>query len=170
MHEMHDIHFVTMTDLGYADDVLCMMAALYEDYSPTTEGGRARFPRTIQTLTADPTRGRIVLFIEGSIVCGYALLIPFWSNEFGGTVLLVDELFVKPEARSRGIARGFFRYVFDTRPFDAVAAALEVMPTNMRARQLYESVGFCRRENEYLTCRLREPEFPGPTDLTSLTH
>jgi hypothetical protein len=31
---------------------------------------------------------------------GYALLIPYWSNELGGTLLYVDEIFVIPEARN----------------------------------------------------------------------
>jgi hypothetical protein len=42
---------------------------------------------------------------------GYALLIPYWSNEFGGVLLFVDELFVLREVRNRGIGHSFFRFL-----------------------------------------------------------
>ena len=86
----------------------------------------------------------------------YALLIPYWSNEFGGTIVHVDEMFVAPALRNRGIGRNFFRYLDETRPFDAVALALEVSPTNAGARRLYESLGFTLRENAPLTYRFAE--------------
>ena len=95
------------------------------------------------------------MFLEGSAIRGYALLIPCWSNEFGGNLVFVDELFVKPDARNRGIARRFFEFVSGTRPFEAVAAVLEASPANIRASRLYESVGFRRRQNWYFTRRFR---------------
>ena len=85
---------------------------------------------------------------------GYALLIPYWSNEFGGTLLFIDELFVIAQARSRGIARQFFAFLAASRPFRAVALALEVDPTNERAKNLYESIGFECRPYSTLTYRL----------------
>ena len=154
---MSHVQFATMTDLGYEADVLCMMEALYGEDEPASEVDRGKFPLTLHTLITEPARGRIVLFLEASTVRGYALLIPFWSNEFGGTVLLIDELFVKPEARNRGIGRGFIQFVGDARPFDAVAMMLEVSPTNTGARRLYESVGFSRRRNESYTYRFGHP-------------
>ena len=40
-----------------------------------------------------------MLFLEQHDIRGYAIVIPFWSNEVGGNVLFIDELFVKPPAR-----------------------------------------------------------------------
>jgi hypothetical protein len=45
----------------------------------------------------------------------------------------VYELFVVADARKQGIGRSFFRYLDETRPFAAVALALEVSPGNKRA-------------------------------------
>lgn len=61
-----------------------------------------------------------------------------------------------PDARNRGIGRSFFRNLDETRPFEAVALALEVSPGNHRARRLYESLGFRPRRNSTLTRRLGE--------------
>src|SRR5580765_4391529 len=98
---MSQVQFTTMTDLGYQTEVLRMMEGLYGEDEPASEVDRGRFPATIRTLIAEPVRGRIVLFLEGPTVQGYGLLIPFWSNELGGTVLVIDELFVKAESRNR---------------------------------------------------------------------
>jgi GNAT superfamily N-acetyltransferase len=152
---MNDIRFAAMVDLEHEVEVLAMMDALYgEDAPAAAEVDRSRFPVTIRTLIAEPHRGRVILFMDGSTVRGYALLIPIWSNEFGGTVVLIDELFVKPQRRRQGIGGSFLRFVLDSPPFDAVAAVLEVSPTNDGARRLYESVGFIRRRNATYTCRL----------------
>ena len=82
------------------------------------------------------------------------MLIPYWSNEFGGTLLFVDELFVDEAFRGRGIARSFLAFVAEQRPYQAVALALEVTPRNVRARALYESLGFHQRHHQMLTRRL----------------
>jgi ribosomal protein S18 acetylase RimI-like enzyme len=68
-----------------------------------------------------------------------------WSNEMGGNVAFVDELYVMPGARRRGIARGLFEFVERERLFGAVAVALEVSPGNEGAWKLYESLGFEKR-------------------------
>jgi GNAT superfamily N-acetyltransferase len=135
-------------------DALAMMRALYEEDPPSSPVDPARFAATVETLLAEPSRGSILLIEERSTTCGYAILIPYWSNEFGGTILYVDELFVVPQARNRGIAHQFFDFLAKTRPFDAVALALEVSPANERARRLYESVGFAPRRNVTLIRRL----------------
>jgi GNAT superfamily N-acetyltransferase len=87
-------------------------------------------------------------------LCGYALLIPYWSNEFGGMILVVDELLVERPLRGQGIARSFFAFIEHDRPFDAVALALEVTPENAPARKLYTSMGFAERHPRMMTRRL----------------
>lgn len=131
-----------------------MMRALYDEDRAAHPVDDAGFPKTVEVLLADPSRGQIVLFDEGELLQGYALLIPYWSNEFGGTLLFVDELFVTPHARGRGIAKSFFRYLREQRPYKAVALALEVTPANAKAHSLYTSLGFEKRENSLLTLRL----------------
>ena len=145
-----------MNDLQHKAEVLAMMRELYSEDEAASPVDQSQFPLNIEVLMARPSRGRIVLFSEGGLLRGYALLIPYWSNEFGGTLLFVDEMFVIPEARNRGIGRSFFRYLEEVRPFDAVALALEVSPSNAGARRLYESLGFSLRKNSVLTCRLTD--------------
>ena len=148
------LSFVTMTDRHHALHVLGMMRELYATDAPELNVDPEKFPATIDRLLAEPSRGRIVLFMQDETVCGYSLLIPYWSNEFGGIVVLVDELVVDKAFRGQGIARSFFVFMEHDRPFDAVTLALEVSPKNTRARALYEGMGFGERHLRMMTRRL----------------
>lgn len=113
--------------------------------------------RTLLALRQVPLRGcAIVLEGEGR-VCGYALLISFWSNELGGEMCSIDELYVEPGHRGRGYATRLIEDLAagtDLWASSAVALTLEVTPDNVRARRLYERLGFRARN---LAMRRRLP-------------
>ncbi len=153
---MAAIDFTTMNDLRHKAALLTMMHGLYSEDKSESPVDESRFSLTIDFFLANPSQGRIVLFEEGGALRGYALLVPYWSNEFGGPLVVVDELFVIPEARSRGIAKSFFRLLGEEKPFEAVALALEVNPGNAGALRLYQSLGFASRRNSLLTYRFPE--------------
>ena len=148
------LQYLTMSDHSFAPVVRDMMAALYAEDAPASGNAPRSFSITISHLLDHPDRGRIDLFVEGSEVIGYALLIPYWSNEFGGTIVFVDELYVVPRSRGRGVGRGLFAMIEGERPYGAVAVFLEVSSTNHRARKLYESLGLTERTNSVLVKRL----------------
>ena len=151
---MTSVEFVTMIDRRWTPDVLRMMRELYEVDAHDLRVDPAAFPSTIDYLLDNPESGRIVLLTDGRVLHGYALLVSYWSNEWGGIVLLLDELFVDKEFRGRGIAKSFFKYLEQERPFGAVVVALEVSSHNTRARALYESMGFTDRHLQMMTRRL----------------
>src|SRR5689334_5231308 len=47
----------------------------------------------------------------GGELVGYAMLFPYWSCEYGGEVLLLDELYVAEERRSQGIGAAFLAWI-----------------------------------------------------------
>jgi GNAT superfamily N-acetyltransferase len=97
---------------------------------------------TLAVFERQPGRGRAVVAEVGGRVAGYAFLVPFWSNEQGGEICEVDELFVRPERRGEGLGSALFGAI-DAGRFGAFAAtALGVTPGNARARRLYERLGF----------------------------
>jgi GNAT superfamily N-acetyltransferase len=144
------VTFQVMQDRKHFAEVARMMARLYaEDPSQHPVNPRS-FPKTLRFLLANPTRGRVILFKLYRQLVGYALLIPYWSNEFGGTLLFIDELFVLSDHRGQGIAKSFFSQLKLKPPFNAIALALEVTRANRRAQKLYRSLGFTPRTNEIL--------------------
>jgi ribosomal protein S18 acetylase RimI-like enzyme len=113
--------------------------------------------RTLERFRAEPSRGRALVLEGNGRPLGYALLASFWSNELGGEVCTVDELFVKPEARGQGHGRRLLEELLRGGgalwPGTPVAFDLEVTPGNGRARAFYESLGFRAAKNAHLRHR-----------------
>ncbi len=106
----------------------------------------AQVRRTLSLLRKQPWRGRAVVCEGGRKVVGYALLISFWSNELGGELCTIDELFVLAEHRGRGLGSSLIEQLATGKrslwPGKPTALTLEVMARNRRARALYERLGF----------------------------
>ncbi|MBP6836943.1 MAG: GNAT family N-acetyltransferase [Kofleriaceae bacterium] len=150
-------------EAGDRATVVGMMRRLYIDDPSDHVVTDEQIGRTITTLTAEPVRGRIVVAAEaepeGGLArppVGYAVLCGFWSNELGGEVCIVDELYVAPPARGAGLASSLLTELVARRaPWfrAAVAFELEVTPTNTRARALDTRLGFRPTKNARLRCR-----------------
>lgn len=83
----------------------------------------------------------IYVFELGGAIVGYATVTWFWSNEFGGKAIILDELYVKSAFRSSGIGKKFIAFMREYYS-DAHVFILEVAPSNEKARKLYEMLGF----------------------------
>src|SRR5262250_306847 len=127
------------------DDAIVEMCMQLYDEDP---GQLTVYPEnicaTLRALRSEPLRGRAVVLEIEDQPSGYALLIAFWSNELGGHICEVDELFVVPEHRSQGNGKSLFEAISqgDLWPTPIVGIALGVTPDNVRARRLYERLGF----------------------------
>lgn len=98
--------------------------------------------------------GKIIVFEESDQLVGYSILVFFWSNEFGGNVVEIDELLVTRTFRRRGISRSFFAWL-EQQNTDCVGFALQVSRNNQEAARLYLDLGFSYT-NQYLV-KLRAP-------------
>lgn len=105
---------------------------------------------TFQEFSLRPDKGRIIVFEMAGVLVGYAILVFFWSNEFGGDFVEVDELFVAPSYRSRGIGSAFFQWLEAEFQKKAVAFGLQVALANDRAFKLYQRMGFDLSPNRHL--------------------
>jgi ribosomal protein S18 acetylase RimI-like enzyme len=80
---------------------------------------------------------------EGQAVVGYSVATFGYDLEFAGRDAFVTELFVKPEARRRGLGRRLLEATLEQlRQRGANTVHLMVRPDNQRARALYERLGF----------------------------
>jgi GNAT superfamily N-acetyltransferase len=132
-----------LAEPGDDDSVVEMCLQLYDEDPGVLPVRPENIRATLQALRREPYRGQaVVLEVEGQL-SGYALLIAFWSNELGGDICEVDELFVVPERRSQGHGKSLFEAISqgDLWP-TPVAIVLGVTPDNVRARRLYERLGF----------------------------
>jgi len=97
--------------------------------------------------------GDSLLFVarlEGAIA-GFAHVYPGWSSLDLAPAWTLEDLFVIPSARRRGVARALIRHVHESaRDAGAVAVRLETAHDNLAAQHLYVSIGY-RRDTVFRT-------------------
>ena len=145
------------------DDLIAEMClGLYREDPGPPPGGARHMRETLATLRREPWRGRAVVLDLGQEVVGYALLIAYWSNELGGEVCSVDELYVTRDFRGRGHGTRMFEGIErgDLWAAPLIAIALGVTPGNTRARRLYERLGFAAVGTSMVK-RVGSPSRPG---------
>jgi ribosomal protein S18 acetylase RimI-like enzyme len=99
--------------------------------------------------------GRVWIFSEGAAPAGYIVLTLGYSFEYHGRDAFVDELYVEPQYRRRGIARQALRFVEEqARKMGVQAIHLEVDHGNDPARELYRGSGYEDHGRYLVTKRL----------------
>src|SRR6266852_2655398 len=116
-----------------------MLAAQLHEHG--LAAGRKQVQRGIEA--AFETGAPLLVALEGPRAVGACLANRIASVEHGGAVLFIDELYVAPDARRRGVARALLnRLLADSRASGVRAIELEVDEGHEPARALYRSLGF----------------------------
>ena len=90
---------------------------------------------------------RLYLIENGGQTAGYALLALTFSNEAGGDVVWLDEIYIRPEFQGKGLGNEFFDFL-EKEFASAARFRLEVESDNEGAVRLYKRRGF--RPLEYV--------------------
>jgi len=113
--------------------------------------------------------GRIWLIYNGSRAVGYVAACFGYSIEFAGRDAFIDEMFIVPEHRAKGIGKTALRLLSnEVSALGIKALHLEVARTNERARRLYQSAGFEAR-GQFMLMSSRTSSAPADEDLASGT-
>jgi ribosomal protein S18 acetylase RimI-like enzyme len=126
-----------------------MIMSLYTEDSSIVTMNKIKINKTIAALKSDPEKGSVMILEYQSKIIGYSILINYWSNEYGGNITYIDELYVLPEFRRKGIASAFFSQLFTRKINNSVVFQLEVTPNNKSALELYQRIGFKPTRNKY---------------------
>lgn len=120
--------------------VLTMMRAFYiEDRLHFDESAT---PRAVSALLSDPGCGALLL-LGADGTDGYLALTRGFSLEQGGHHALLDELYIAPAARGRGLgAQALELASTQARTWGVAVLRLEVHHHNPRAKALYLRAGF----------------------------
>jgi GNAT superfamily N-acetyltransferase len=128
------------------DDIPVLKRLVAAFYLETPYGTRSRghgdIEATVRELGRNKEKGTLFVFEKDERIVGYAILINYWSNEFGATLLMLDEIYVLPEERGNGISGDFIDLLAKVAPQDAVLMQLEMDPSNKRLVKFYKECGF----------------------------
>lgn len=120
--------------------VLSMMREFYASDAVWSNGSDEIFAADLDACLSDsPYLEGYVFEGEGSLQ-GYAMVAKSFSTEFGKPCMWLEDIYVAPEFRDRGIGSAFMSFVQHKYP-DAIFR-LEVEPENERAVHVYEKCGF----------------------------
>jgi len=105
----------------------------------------------VRRLLQEPALGGIWRIDVDAQLAGYIALCRGFSIEFNGYDAFVDEFFLLPEFRGRGVGKSVLaRIGGEARKLDINALHLEVARDNQAARKLYAAAGFTARDKYLL--------------------
>lgn len=143
-----------------ADLLLEMMREYYAFDGHAYDEPRARV--ALLAFLQEPSFGRAWLICDRATPVGYIVLTFGYSLEFLGRDAFVDEFFLRESHRGRGWGRQALDFAENQAREQGVRAIhLEVVRTNLTAREFYRRAGFSDHEH-YLMSKWIERDFPKP--------
>ena len=125
---------------------------------------RPRAARAALTgLLRAPRFGRIYVVECAGRPAGYAVLTLSWSLEYRGADAFIDEFYLDPRFRGRGLGRLAIEFLAARcRDFGVGALHLEVERPNRRAQAIYRRAGFVDHDRYLMTRFLAKPPLRAP--------
>ncbi|MCH2094223.1 MAG: GNAT family N-acetyltransferase [Rhodobacteraceae bacterium] len=136
----------------HMEKLLLMMSALQRENELDLDDIQRR--QALTPVLAGSPHGVVYLIGPERAPVGYVSIGFGWSMQCGGLSGIVDEIFVRPAVRGRGIAtEALTRLAKALKEAGLTALHLEVGADNDRARHLFERAHFKRRDNHHLMSR-----------------
>jgi ribosomal protein S18 acetylase RimI-like enzyme len=124
-----------------------------EDGHPLTLAGEA----SIRDVAAGVALAPAFFIIEADAKIGFFVLSLGYSPEHGGTDGFIDDIYITPEHRGRGLGREALSLALEeSRKCGVRVLLLEVEANNDRAYHLYQSIGFTDTHRRLLRLVLTE--------------
>lgn len=130
------------------ENYIYLMKEFYDSDGVLHKIPAENFDRTFDEIVNSDRYANGYLFEFNGKAVGYALTAKTYSNEAGGMVIWIEEIYVQPEYRSKGLGKEFFAYIDSKIDENVKKIRLEVRLDNKRAIKLYENLGF--RKSKYM--------------------
>ena len=120
--------------------VVKMMKDFYESPAVLSNGSPEIFRADVAACVSDNPFLEGYVFLEGERLLGYAMVATTFNCEYGRICKWIEDLYLCPEARGKGIGGRFLDLVAETYP--QALLRLEVEEENEGAVALYRRHGF----------------------------
>lgn len=124
------------------EEVLSMMEVFYASDALLVHPEREVLVRTLRDSVSGSPYVTGYGFVEDGALVGYGMVSRSYSTEAGGICLWIEDIYIRPEFRGRGIGTAFLRFVEESGKGSAVRLRLEAEPENEKAISVYQSAGF----------------------------
>ena len=107
--------------------------------------------RALAPLLGGAPHGAVYLIGPTKAPIGYLVVSFGWSIEFGGLDAMLDEIYLRPSVRSRGIGTEVLHQLMNAlREAGVTGLSLEVDAANGAAARFYRKAGFTPRDRYHL--------------------
>jgi ribosomal protein S18 acetylase RimI-like enzyme len=136
-------------------DVVRLLAVQFAEHRIDVADATLR--DAVAGMLADGRRGTILVAVAGERAVGVAVLSFTWTLEHGGQAAWLDELYVEPAERDRGVGRRLLDAALaHARDAGAHAVDLEIDVDHTRVASLYRRAGFAPFQRTHWTRRVDE--------------
>ena len=112
--------------------------------------------RMLTDFIKDEKAGRAWLIVSENETVGYAVLTFVTSFEFQGRIAFIDELYVRGQARGRGVGKATVEFLkSEAAKYGVAMLYLEVERHNSVAEKLYVSAGFETHRRKFMQFKIR---------------
>jgi len=145
---MMDITFDYYVEDDFSE-LKCMIFGLDDEDPSKLPISEDNIIRTTNESISNPERIQIFIMRTSAVSIGYGIITFSWSNEYGGEIIHIDEMYIKEEYRNMCIGSHFIRHILELYK-NAVLCTLEVTPENKNALRFYERLGFNLSANMHM--------------------
>lgn len=125
-----------------AQAVLKMMKIFYDSPAVSHDVAEDTMKRDIEACIGDNPLIDGYVFWEQEEIAGYGMIVNSFSTEFGKACVWVEDLYIKPGYRGKGIGTQFLSFVEERFREQAVLLKLEVERENTVAVEVYKKCGY----------------------------
>ena len=142
---------VTIRDLTSGDkEIFCELAlSFYKSDAVYKNISRERLCSTFYACVNNSPLVRGMLVFYKDMISGYVLLTFSYSNEFGGKIMSIDEIYIKDEYRRKGVASCVVSTVIAEYEHEVPYVEIVVRKDNATSISLWNKFDFA--PNDYLT-------------------
>ena len=120
--------------------VFDMMKVFYNSPAVLSNGSDEIYNNDIENCVNDCPFLEGYIFEEDGNILGYAMTAKSFSTEFGKPCIWIEDLYIKPEYRGKGIGSSFFKYIEEKYPNTLMR--LEAEEENENAIHVYRKNGY----------------------------
>lgn len=123
-------------------EILSMMKIFYSSDAVFTNGSDEIFECDFNVCVQNSPFVEGYVLTDNGKILGYAMLAKSFSTEFGKPCIWLEDLYLKPDFRGKGIIPQVIKYFEDN--YKDCVLRLEVEDENSHAVHVYEKAGFSR--------------------------
>lgn len=141
-----------------AEELTIMSMELYSEITSRKDFTDNKIVATLRFYEQHSNMGEVLMIECDGGLAGYSIIFRFWSHEYGGLMVGVDELYIKKKYRRLGTARHFIDLLIASERTHPQFAGIELEAhfSNTLAHKLFATVGIPKNDNAHFIKLLKK--------------